>query len=76
MLATIMKTAPYNFPYAGNVYNGSLVNVGSVGLYWSRTVYSSDSRDAYGLWFGSSGVRPASGNGRSLGFSVRCVATT
>ena len=71
-----MKTAPYNFPYAGNVGNGSLSNVGSYGWYWSRTVYSSNSQYAYGLWFSSSNAYAADYGGRYFGFSIRCVATT
>ena len=72
-----MKTAPYNFPYAGDVLNSSLYNVGSYGGYWSRTVYSSNSQNAYLLVFSSSAVDPANRrNGRYDGFSIRCVATT
>ena len=72
-----MKTAPYNFPYAGYVYNSSLDYVGSLGSYWSRTVYSSNSQNAYLLVFSSSAVDPANRrNGRYDGFSIRCVATT
>ena len=67
-----IRSAPYNFPYAGNVYNGSLDGVGSYGVYWSRTADSST--NAYYLLFGSSGVNPAFYNYRYVGRSVRCVA--
>ncbi len=69
--STKIRNAPYSFPYAGYVRNGSLRDVGSNGYYWSRTVGNSDS--AYRLNFYSSAV--VMGNGaRYLGFSVRCVA--
>ena len=63
-----------NFPYAGFVSSSSLGNVGSNGYYWSRTADSASL--AYLLYFTSSGVYPAYGTGRYLGFSIRCVATT
>ncbi len=69
-----IRSAPYNFPYAGYVYNSTLYNVGIVGYYWSRTAYSSN--NAYVLFFNSSYVDPAYNNGRYDGFSVRCVATS
>ena len=72
--STKIRSAPYNFPYAGSVVNGSLNNVGSDGYYWSRTATSSTR--AYGLYFNSSDVYPADFNSRYDGFSVRCVATT
>ena len=69
-----IRSAPYNFPYAGNVYDGSLSGVGSNGLCWSRTARSAN--NAYRLWFGSSDVNPASSLNRYRGLSIRCVATT
>ncbi len=74
--STKIRSAPYNFPYAGFVSNGSLNAVGSYGVYWSRTVVSGNSQDAYALYFGSSYVDPASIGDRYRGFSIRCVATT
>lgn len=62
----------YNFPYAGNVNGGSLYNVGSGGRYWSRT--ASSTNGVYTLGFDSTQVKPASGDSRYRGFSVRCVA--
>ena len=76
MVRIAIKDIKYNFPYAGHVNSGSLGNVGSFGLYWSRTVYSSGSQSAYGLGFVSSSAGPAYFNYRYLGFSIRCVATT
>ncbi len=72
--STKLQSAPYNFPYAGYVYNSTLYNVGIVGYYWLRTAYSSN--NAYALFFNSSYVDPAYNNGRYDGFSVRCVAVS
>ena len=69
-----IRSAPYNFPYAGLVNSSALVNVGTYGFYWSRTAYSGTY--AYYLYFGSSDVGPASSNYRYHGRSIRCVATT
>ena len=69
-----IRSAPYNFPYAGYVNDGSLYVVGSYGAYWSRTALSSTL--AYYLRFYSSNVYPASNYNRYGGFSIRCVATT
>jgi len=73
--STKIRSAPYNFPYAGIVDNGSLNGVGSVGHYWSRTAKFTTL--AYGLGFASSDVISEHGGlSRYLGFSIRCVATT
>ena len=72
--STKIRSAPYNFSYAGFVYDNALNNVGSNGYYWSRTAYSSD--NAYNLVFDSSNVLPASSHARYDGFSVRCVAVS
>ena len=74
--STKIRSAPYNFPYAGNAGRSSLNGVGSNGDYWSRTVYSSSSQGAYRLWFNSSNVYPAYSGYRYLGYSVRCVAVS
>ncbi len=66
-----IRGTPYNFPYAGYVYDGSLHNVGSEGLYWSST--ADGTGNAYRLYFGSSTVNTYYGN-RYRGFSVRCIA--
>ena len=57
-------------PAAGYVNGGSLYGRGSLGLYWSRSFYSSS--DAWRLDFYSSG-RGVGTNDRYLGFSVRAV---
>ena len=72
--STKIRSAPYNFPYAGYVLGGSLNGVGSGGDYWSRTANSATG--AYDLAFNSSNVLPASSNIRYFGRSIRCVATT
>ena len=69
-----IRSAPYNFPYAGNVVDSALNNVGSDGRYWSRTAYSTNG--AYNLYFNSTYVNPANLSSRYVGCSVRCVATT
>ncbi len=69
-----IRSAPYNFPYAGDVRDSSLNVVGSYGNYWSRTVDSSNSQYAYRLVFLSSNVFPAGSYFRYYGFSIRCVA--
>ncbi len=60
------------FPYAGNVNDSALNNVGSNGRYWSRTANSTN--NAYNLNFNSTNVNPANNNSRYNGYSVRCVA--
>ncbi len=61
------------FPAAGcrNVSDGSMVNVGSYGSYWSAAPYNEFS--GYDLYFGYGGVNPAGYDNRANGFSVRCV---
>ena len=61
------------YPASGNLssYDGSLVNVGNYGHYWSA---SPNNYYAYALYFGSGGyVYPSSKSYRALGCSVRCV---
>ena len=47
---------------------------GSLGLYWSRTLYSSYAVNARSLYFVSGNVNPTNYNDRYDGFSVRPVA--
>ena len=73
--STKLRSAPYNFSYAGSVSESTLYNVGFYGDYWSRTAYSDII--AYHLGFDSSTVYPAILNYyRYLGFPVRCVAAS
>ena len=69
-----IRSAPYNFPYAGFIENGSLKYIGSFGYYWSRT--TSSNTGTYDLFFYSSNVDPTDLNARYNGYSIRCVATT
>ena len=67
-----IRTAPLFLARSGNVYNGSLINTGNGGNYWSSTVY--DSYNAYQLNFSSGNVRPAVYSNGNRGYSIRCVA--
>ena len=71
---TTMQNAPFSFPLSGNYgyYNGSLVNQGSGGRFWSSTADSTSG--AHGLFFDSSYVYPQNYSSKALGYSVRCVA--
>ena len=60
------------FPASGYCGNSSVGNVGSCGLYWSSSLRSSYSGNAYCLYFFSSDVYPGS-TYRCRGFSVRGV---
>lgn len=59
-------------PAAGNRHDSSLYDVGRWGSYWSSSLNLSDSSDAYGLGFASSGVGWFNGS-RLRGCSVRPV---
>lgn len=59
---------------AGNSRGGTTFNTGSWGDYWSST--SSNSNDAYYLYFHSNGQNPSQSAGRSGGRSVRLVYET
>lgn len=60
------------FPAAGYALGGSISYVGS-GYYWSSSLYTSGSSDAYSLGFVSSAIIPQGNLGRSYGLSVRGV---
>ena len=72
--STKIRSAPYNFPYAGDVDSSSLRGVGSWGSYWLRTAYSTNF--VYVLNFFSVAVNPAVTNNRYGGYSIRCVAVS
>ena len=61
------------FPASGNCYYSSVKYVGSNGNYWSSSLNSINSYDAYHLLFDKSGVNPDNYNYRYYGFSVRGV---
>ena len=59
-------------PAAGYQYGASFLDVGSSGRYWSSLLYTSDSSNAYYVYFHSSHVN-RNRNSRYLGRSVRPV---
>jgi uncharacterized protein (TIGR02145 family) len=61
------------FPAAGYCYYGSVSNVGSSGLYWSSSLYSSNVQYAYYLYFNSRHVYWQNYYYRCYGFAVRGV---
>lgn len=61
------------FPACGYCYNGSVLNVGSNGLYWSSSLNSSRVQYAYYLYFNGGGVFWQNSSRRHYGFSVRGV---
>jgi hypothetical protein len=56
-------------PFAGNGYGTSLIDVGSIGNYWSSVPFSDD-YDAWGLFF-YSGCHNTGADSRWYGQSVR-----
>ena len=63
---------PNNFVLSGYVYNGSISNRNSYGLYWSSTARNTDY--AYRLYMNNSVVYPSTAGGNKFyGRSVRCV---
>lgn len=70
---TSKKTGKSIFlPAAGNRYDSNLNNAGSNGYYWSMSLGTSGTSDAYGLSFDSVGQNTANGS-RFVGRSVRAV---
>ena len=69
----IKPNTPPNFILAGNYNSTSFNNVGISGHYWSSTS-GSDNSIARSLRIDSSSIYSATGNYRSFGFSVRCLA--
>ena len=60
-------------PAAGNRWYGELYYAGSGGYYWSSSLYPSDGRYAYRLYFYSGGWDWSYDSRRDFGFSVRPV---
>lgn len=68
-----IRLSPLSFVYGGYVGSGSLYGAGSNGQYWTSTSYSKT--HAWFLSFDRSKVNTYNAaNGRSRGYSVRCVA--
>ncbi len=61
------------FPAAGFCLNGSVNLVDSYGRYWSSSLFGSDVRVAYSMYFFSSNVYWQDYSYRNIGFSVRAV---
>jgi len=59
-------------PAAGYRFTGELYSTGTLGYYWSRTVYTARSYYAYYFFFHSNGVDDYNGD-RYDGFCVRAV---
>jgi len=62
-----------SFPLWASAFlnDGSLVNQGSYGFYWSAT--QNDSSSGYYLYFYSTYSSPFNLDGKASGFSIRCV---
>ena len=69
--SSALTGSPFLAVYGGYYYNSSFKYGGSRGHYWSSTARSSSL--VYGLNFDSSSGANAGSNGKSRGFSVRCV---
>ena len=67
-----LRTAPLYYQRFGLINGGSLIFLGSHGVYWSSTVRGAV--DAYYLTFASSNIWPSYYYGRYRGLSVRCMA--
>ena len=67
-----IRTASLWLARSGNVYGGTLYNIGQRGSYYSSTVKGSDKAYSLGFYIGI--FDPASSSGRSNGISVRCLA--
>ena len=59
--------------HSGKYFNGSLYSTGSVGYWWSATA-NSGTRQYY-LGYGSGSLNTDS-DGKTIGFSVRCIRTS
>ena len=64
-------TSTPGFLLSGDYYTGGAVDLGSGGLYWSRTAYSA--QRAYRLVMDTSSVYPAGSYSKYNGFTVRCL---
>ena len=62
------------FTYVGEYNATTVYNVGTVGFYWSSSVY--DTYDSYALYFNTTDVYPQNHGGKSYGGAVRCIAGT
>ena len=65
-------SAPLYFPASG-AFDGMLYYVGGTGSFWSPVVYDSNIAREAGF-NANKGAYPLSDDGRSYGYSIRCVA--
>lgn len=70
---TTITQSPYNFKYGGYSIGSAPLDTGNYGYYWSST--PNGSSDAWYLYFNTNGRLRVGLNGRSLGYSVRCVVS-
>ena len=70
--SSALRSNPVNLTLSGGVRSGSRHDQGSVGFYWSSTVYSS--YGAYYLHLNTSDVNPANYVNKYNGHPVRCIA--
>ncbi|MBQ9029795.1 hypothetical protein IJ114_03470, partial [Candidatus Saccharibacteria bacterium] len=61
------------FDLPGYIDGSSLKNVGTLGIWWSSTAYSSDRAHYLDLYSGNTRVLPQSYNYKYVGVSVRCI---
>ena len=66
-------TSAFSPVYSGTYINGSLYNTGSNGRWWSATAYSSTHQYYLRYYSGSLNTYY---DGKSLGFSVRCIRSS
>lgn len=68
--------SPLDFVRAGyiNVNDGTIGELANSGVYWSSTMFPSDSKYSYGLYFNNTAVFPAAKIYMYQGLNVRCLA--
>ena len=68
-----IKDAHIFLPSVGDRLDWNLDRVGSIGCYWSASLYDDGPRYAYNCHFDSSSVYPSNVSNRPYGFSIRPV---
>ena len=71
----VAQQAPLYFPLAGSYYGSATSQQGRTTYYWSRTINSSNTSNAYNAYFnaGDGSFFPQTNHNKYFGFSVRCV---
>ena len=70
--SSVIRSNPVNLTLSGYVVSSSRQYQGSIGYYWSSTVFSSNL--VYNLVLNTSNVYPAGRDSTHYGISVRCIA--